>query len=65
VLPVVARRWVLTDNTFWHAQWDLIDYFIDYIDYFLQLHQLQPTAFFFFGYIDFCCQDAEREPDYL
>jgi hypothetical protein len=43
VLPVAARRWVLTDNTFWHAQWDLIDYFInfnhcidycvDYIDY--------------------------------
>ena len=22
VLPVAARRWVLTDNTFWHAQWD-------------------------------------------
>jgi hypothetical protein len=51
VLPVTARRWVLTDNTFWHAQWDLIDYFIDYIDYsinfivyFLRLHRLQPTA---------------------
>jgi hypothetical protein len=48
---VVARRWVLTDNTFWHARWNLIDYFIDYIgyiinyiDYFLRLHQLQPTA---------------------
>ena len=22
VLPVATRRWVLTDNTFWHAQWD-------------------------------------------
>jgi hypothetical protein len=33
MLPVAARRWVLTDNTFWHAQWD----FIDYIDYFLRL----------------------------
>jgi cellulose synthase/poly-beta-1,6-N-acetylglucosamine synthase-like glycosyltransferase len=54
VLPVAARRWVLTDNTFWHARWDLIDYinyfidyiyyFIDYIDYFLRLHRLQPTA---------------------
>jgi hypothetical protein len=47
VLPVAARRWVLTDNIFWHAQWDIIDYidyFIDYIDYFLRLHRLQPTA---------------------
>jgi hypothetical protein len=47
VLPVAARWWVLTDNTFWHAQWDLIDYigyFIDYIDYFLRLHRLRPTA---------------------
>ena len=23
VLPVATRRWVLTDNTFWLAQWDL------------------------------------------
>ena len=23
VLPVAARRWVSTDNTFWHTQWDL------------------------------------------
>jgi hypothetical protein len=43
VLRVAARRWVLTDNTFWHTQWDLIDIidiidFIDYIDYFLRLH---------------------------
>jgi hypothetical protein len=22
VLPVNARRWVLSDNTFWHARWD-------------------------------------------
>ena len=22
VLPVAARRWVSTDNTFWHAWWD-------------------------------------------
>ena len=22
VLPVATRRWVLTDNTFWHARWD-------------------------------------------
>ena len=22
VLPVAARRWVSTDNTFWHVQWD-------------------------------------------
>jgi hypothetical protein len=22
VLPVNARRWVLADNTFWHARWD-------------------------------------------
>jgi hypothetical protein len=47
VLPIAARRWVLTDNTFWHAQWDFIDYidyFIDYIDYFLQLHRLHLTA---------------------
>jgi hypothetical protein len=22
VLPINARRWVLADNTFWHAQWD-------------------------------------------
>jgi hypothetical protein len=22
----------LTDNTFWHARWDIIDYFIDVID---------------------------------
>ena len=22
VLPVAARRWVSTDNTFWHARWD-------------------------------------------
>jgi hypothetical protein len=49
-LPVAARRWVLTDNTFWHAQWDIIDYidyfvdYIDYIGYFLQLHRLQSTA---------------------
>jgi hypothetical protein len=34
-LPVAARRWVLTDNTFWHARWDHIDYFIDIIDYFV------------------------------
>jgi hypothetical protein len=33
-LPVAAGCWFLTDNIFWHAQWDLIDY-IDYIDYFL------------------------------
>jgi hypothetical protein len=44
VLPVAARRWVLTDNTFWHARWDHIDYFIDNIDYFLRLRRLQPTA---------------------
>jgi hypothetical protein len=40
----------LIDNTFWHAQWDLtdylIDYFIDYIDYFLRLHRLQSAASF-------------------
>ena len=23
VLPVATHRWVLTDNTFWHARWDL------------------------------------------
>src|SRR6185312_16956536 len=23
VLPVATRRWVSTDNTFWHAQWDI------------------------------------------
>src|SRR6185295_14795995 len=23
VLPVAASRWVSTDNTFWHAWWDL------------------------------------------
>jgi hypothetical protein len=45
VLPVAARRWVLTDNTFWHAWWDLID-FINYIDYFLRLHRLQSAASF-------------------
>jgi hypothetical protein len=29
VLSVVARRWVLTDNTFWHARWDhLLDFII-------------------------------------
>ena len=22
VLPVATRRWVLTDNTFWHTRWD-------------------------------------------
>ena len=22
VLSVTTRRWVLTDNTFWHARWD-------------------------------------------
>jgi hypothetical protein len=57
VLPVAARRWVSTDNTFWHARWDqhsiidyfidyinIIDYFIDYIDYFLRLHRLQSAA---------------------
>jgi hypothetical protein len=51
VLPAAARQRVLTDNTFWHAQWDLfdhfidyIDYFVDYIDYFLRLHRLQSTA---------------------
>jgi hypothetical protein len=44
VLPVAARRWVFTDNTFWHTWWDIFDYFIDYIDYFLQLHRPQLTA---------------------
>jgi hypothetical protein len=29
VLPVATRRWVLTDNTFWHAQWDHIEYYVD------------------------------------
>jgi hypothetical protein len=24
VLTVNARRWVLADNTFWHARWDLL-----------------------------------------
>jgi hypothetical protein len=33
VLPVAARRWVLTNNTFWHAQWDHINYFIDFTNY--------------------------------
>jgi hypothetical protein len=33
VLPVAARQWVLIDNTFWHAQWDHINYFIDFTDY--------------------------------
>jgi hypothetical protein len=28
VLPVAARRRVLTDNTFWHARWD---FFIDFV----------------------------------
>jgi hypothetical protein len=75
VLPVAARRWVLTDNTFWHAQWDLIDiidYFIDYIDYFLRLHRLLPSTIsttigciILFSFIDFHCQDVEREPDYF
>jgi hypothetical protein len=48
MLPVAARWWVLTDNTFWHARWDPndfidyfvvhIDFFVDYIDY-NQLHR--------------------------
>jgi hypothetical protein len=49
VLPVAARRWVLTDNTFWHTRWDLIDiidYFFDYINYFFRLHRLQSAASF-------------------
>jgi hypothetical protein len=33
VLPVAARQWVLIDNTFWHAQSDHINYFIDFTDY--------------------------------
>jgi hypothetical protein len=55
VLPVAARRWVLTDNTFWHTQWDHIDYsidysinyinfFINYFAYFLRLRRLHLTA---------------------
>jgi hypothetical protein len=24
VLPVDTRQWVLADNTFWHARWDLL-----------------------------------------
>jgi hypothetical protein len=47
VLPIAARWWVLTDNTFWYARWDIFDYFIDcidYIDYFLRLHRLQSTT---------------------
>jgi hypothetical protein len=26
VLPVDTRRWVLADNTFWHARWDPVTY---------------------------------------
>jgi hypothetical protein len=33
VLPVATRWWVSTDNTFWYAQWDHIDNFIDFTDY--------------------------------
>jgi hypothetical protein len=67
----------LTDNTFWHAQWDHISYFVDftdyidycvdYIDYFSDYFDYIDCnrLHIFFGFIDFHCQDAEREPDYL
>jgi hypothetical protein len=52
VLPVAARRWVSTDNTFWHARWDFIDYFIDYfID--------------FTYYIDYCVDYIDYSSDYF
>jgi hypothetical protein len=51
---------------------DIIDYLIDYIDYFLRLHRLLPSTpsttigcIIFFGFINFRCQDAERELDYF
>jgi hypothetical protein len=53
VLPVTARRWVLTDNTFWHARWDYIDYFIgftDYIDYCVDYIDYSSV---YFDYIDY------------
>jgi hypothetical protein len=81
VLPVAAHRWVLTDNTFWHARWDPIDYFINPIDYFVDFidyfvvyvdcslnTSITSTTIgyiVFFGFIDFCCQDARREPDHF
>jgi hypothetical protein len=77
VLPVAARRWVLTDDTFWHAWWDLIDYFIDftnYIDYCVDYISYSSNYFDYIDYnwlhhllrlIDFRCQDAGREPDYF
>jgi hypothetical protein len=64
VLPVTTRRWVLIDNTFWHAWWDHIDYFIDFTDY-IDYSSDYFDYVIFFGFIDFHCQDAEREPDYL
>jgi hypothetical protein len=68
VLPVAARRWVSTDNTFWHAQWDLIDYFIDFTDYidycidyinyssiYTSTASITIDCIIFFGFIDFRC----------
>jgi hypothetical protein len=57
VLPVAARRWVLTDNTFWHTQWDhfinYINYFIDYIDYFIVYFDYIDYFIVYFDYIDY------------
>jgi hypothetical protein len=68
VLPVVARRCVLTDNTFWHARWDHIDdridvsttsttfyRYVDYIGCFIDYSDY----IIFFGFTDFHRQDAE------
>jgi hypothetical protein len=71
MLPIAAHRWVSTDNTFWHARWDNIDYFIDftdYIDYCVNYIDYSSDYFdciIFFGFIDFRCQDTGREPDYF
>jgi hypothetical protein len=34
MLPVDTHRWILADNTFWHARWDLLH----------QQHQLPPSG---------------------
>jgi hypothetical protein len=60
VLPVAARRWVSTDNTFWHAQWDHIYCFIDFTDY---IDYCVDYIDYFVNYIDYF--NAGREPNYL
>jgi hypothetical protein len=59
VLPVTARRRVLTDNTFWHAQWD------DFIDFVIIIDTIFIDFIIVDDFVNRGRRNGKRRSDYL